>query len=134
MLKSIKHIQRTLTTEELVVQSPLKSECRVVNIGSLDGGGTHWICYWLDDGKAYIFDSFGLPPDDRLVTYLNRSKPNKPNIYYNDSQLQSVSSIKCGYFCVHLLRHLAKGISPYDVIYQFTQHPSEWNENIIMHN
>ena len=34
----------------------------VINLGSLEGFGTHWVCCWFSKNHFEYFDSFGLPP------------------------------------------------------------------------
>ena len=85
-----------------------KFECGIVNLDSINGNGTHWICYYKKDKKKYYFDSYGNvidKPFKELVKYLG-----KDNIYYNDSQVQSYNDPPiCGHLCVYVLNELSKG-------------------------
>jgi hypothetical protein len=39
-----------------------KMECGVVNLDNDNGNGTHWVCYGIEIGGSWYFDSYGLPP------------------------------------------------------------------------
>lgn len=106
---------------------PRLGDCRVTNLGSLASGGTHWTCFHIGADRILYYDSFGMPPPDALVQYWKRLKPTPP-VVFSDSQMQAVLSTKCGYYCVRVLRDLARGKSDYDVIYGFDQEPSQANE------
>lgn len=83
-----------------------KFECGIVNLDSIFGNGTHWVCYYKKDKIKYYFDSYGnVNPPIELVKYLG-----KDDIFYNDSQIQSYEDPPiCGHLCVFVLNELNNG-------------------------
>lgn len=82
-------------------------ECGIVNLDSLNGDGTHWVCYYKKDKNKYYFDSYGnANPPIELVKYLG-----KKNIFYNDAQIQNNDDPPiCGHLCVFVLNELSKNV------------------------
>lgn len=74
----------------------------IINLEDIetDQGGTHWICCLRKDGVNAYIDSFGIPCDDDVMTMFKNSGGKS---VFNDSQLQSADSIKCGYFCLYII-------------------------------
>ncbi|MBS0032562.1 MAG: hypothetical protein KFE23_00350 [Candidatus Baumannia cicadellinicola] len=85
-----------------------KFECGIVNLDSIMGSGTHWICYYKNDKNACYFDSYGRiedKPPIELIKYLKKS-----SVYYNDSQIQDYKDPPiCGHLCVFVLNELSTG-------------------------
>jgi hypothetical protein len=120
---------RGVFTETSLPKKIKNYESGIVNYDD-DGPGTHWVCYY-NNGKSNVvefFDSYGLPPSDKIILYLNKSGK---RIMYNDSQLQQFSSVMCGYYCVRYLKSRNKGLLPSKIIYEFEQYPSDLNEVMI---
>lgn len=111
----------------------MNGECGVVNLDNDSGPGTHWVCYIVDKNLpfAFYFDSFGLAPPKEVVDYLKRLV-NKP-LSYNSSQIQNITSILCGYYCVYVLKTFYRSKrdsdAVYDILYSFEQQPDQFNEN-----
>jgi transposase InsO family protein len=130
MLKDIPHF-RGVYTRDMLPKRILKEECGVINTDTINGTGKHWICYYNELKSKYVefFDSFGLPPAQEILTYLETSGK---DILYNSSQLQANDSTKCGYYCVYFIKERNKGKSIYDILYFFKQHPDITNERKII--
>lgn len=78
---------------------PLKRECAVVNLDSVQNSGTHWVAYCKEGNVVYYFDSFGnLKPPLELVDYFNNCK-----ILYNHTNHQSYKEFICGHLCLRFL-------------------------------
>src|SRR5215813_9796579 len=109
-----------------------KFESGIVNLDSVTGPGTHWVCYYNDPTKEYTeyFDSFGLPPPEEVKKYLKTSGKNY--VIYNSSQLQKNNSVLCGYYCMKYIVDRNKNMSQYDVLYSFTNTPSDFNEKLAL--
>lgn len=110
------------------------NECGIINLDESTGPGTHWTC-WFNSTKpnqskeVYYYDSFGIGPDNRTIKFLKGA--NKP-IAYNTSQMQDLSSKRCGWYCLTWLRKMLSGSSFYDSLYdEFTQVPSKVNERLV---
>lgn len=92
--------------EALPTGSPHKGECGIINLGSLESGGTHWTCYMtLGDSKIY-FDSYGdAEPPLELVRYLGDHK-----LKYNSYGFQTYDDPPiCGHLCLHVLSMFSCG-------------------------
>lgn len=67
-----------------------------------DGGGTHWTALLITNTYAIYYDSFGghIPKD--ILKFIRRY--NKLiKIIYSIDQIQSLSSVFCGYYCLYFL-------------------------------
>jgi hypothetical protein len=93
----------------------------VINLDDSDGPGTHWVAAGHRNKRKYYFDSFGLPPSERVRKLLTGKA------FYSDSQVQQADTITCGYFCIQFLRKPFND-GAYDAVYQFDQKPSDQNE------
>ena len=79
------------------------NECRILNIDSYYGGGTHWVM-WFKKGKdKYYFDSYGVQPPSELIAYL------KSPIFYNSERVQQNGEVFCGHLCLFALKQLSLG-------------------------
>ena len=105
-------------------------ESGVVNLDDSSGNGTHWVAYYNSPRLGYVvyFDSFGLPPSDTIYKYLYTSGK---DVYYNSSQIQDITSVKCGYYVVDFIKHMDKGMDPVDYFYKFVQRPSLDNDQLV---
>lgn len=127
MLQHIPHFRGTFSKDQLP-QPQTKQDCMVINLEDFaDGNGSHWTCVF---GNEY-FDSFGLPPPDVVRDWM--LKKNK-QVLYNSSKLQKDESVLCGLFCIYFIKERFAGRSAVDVLLDFTQHPSQWNEALIKDN
>jgi hypothetical protein len=85
---------------------PIKQECAVINLDSLEGPGTHWVAYYKKNSTVYYFDSFGnLRPPMEIVKYLGGSE-SKIKILYNYRQFQKFDTVICGHLCLKFLYNL----------------------------
>jgi len=97
--------------------------------------GTHWVCVVrntdVDDNKdkCLYYDSFGLPPSDRIMKMIKKSCR---HAFYNTCQQQQIYSINCGIFCIYVINNiLLQEKSFYDTLYSLDCYPSQENENIM---
>ena len=57
------------------------NECRILNLDSSSGDGTHWVM-WFKKGKdKFYFDSYGVQPPGELIAYL------KSPLFYNSERV-----------------------------------------------
>lgn len=78
-------------------------ESGVVNLDSIKGSGTHWVCYLKRGFDIDYFDSFGnLRPPLELQRYFN-SGPYRVVIKYNYFPRQSFDTVNCGHLCLDFL-------------------------------
>ena len=132
----MKHEQgfRGVYTSDLLPKKMSRFENGIINLDIATGPGTHWVCYYNDPNNHFVeyFDPFGehkLLPN--IKKYLLSS--GKKEIGYNSSFLQHPASAKCGYFCMKYIRERNKGKPVVDVLYSFTQEPSDFNEKNVLY-
>ena len=76
-------------------------ECGIINLDSIRGPGTHYVCYYKHGNTRIFFDSFGLPPAQEIIRYLGRP------IQYNSTEIQQRNSVICGAYCLYVLKSLS---------------------------
>jgi hypothetical protein len=82
----------------------------VVNTDPFGSAGEHWLAIYFDRyGNAGFFDSFGHPPG--MFNLHNFIQHNCNICMYNDRQVQSLFSSKCGAFCIYYLMLRRNGFS-----------------------
>lgn len=123
-LKGIPNFRGTYS-KDMLPRPKSKHDSVVVNLEDFaDGNGTHWTCIY---GNEY-FDSFGLLPPDIVQKWM---KTKHSEIFYNSTKLQMDDSVLCGLYCIHYIQERNKGRHALDVLLDFTQHPSEYNEDLV---
>ena len=80
--------------------------------------GEHWLAVFYDANKmAYFFDSFGLPPSYYgLEKYL---KSTAKQVFYNHQQLQGITAITCGYYCIYFIMLKSRNFNLNEIINHF---------------
>ena len=81
----------------------------VMNLDDLEGMGTHWVCCWFSENHFEYFDSFGLPPPLEWEENVKKWFPKMRTFRRNDFQIQDVSSLKCGWYCLCFLNEKKQG-------------------------
>lgn len=90
----------TLPLDEHIWQN----ETGIMNLDSVHGNGTHWICYVKNKKEIKYFDSFGnLRPPIELINYFYSSKQQPITIVYNYTRKQSMKAVTCGHLCLQFL-------------------------------
>ena len=104
--------------------------CCVVNTEKSNKQGKHWCALYYTPKKGVEYmDPYGIPPLKNVVDFC---KSNKLKLHYNNVQYQKLGSVRCGYYCVHYIQERHKNRSPYDILYEFSQTPSDKNEEIVV--
>ena len=82
----------------------------IINTDPADQDGEHWVSVYISSGgEAVYFDSLGLAPlDGRVISFLVR---NTRAWHHNDRSIQSLLSVKCGYYCLYFLYKCVRGYS-----------------------
>jgi hypothetical protein len=75
----------------------------IVNLDDSTGGGTHWVCLWLEKkGKpSAYFDSFGIAPP---IAIMNFARRHKSRLIYSEKKIQHLNGGYCGQYCLLFLR------------------------------
>ena len=71
--------------------------------------GTHWCLFaFLHKlGTVVYVDPYGSPPPEEVIRYCRRVLPQYKRVY-NNAQIQSMTSVTCGYWCLYFADHLRK--------------------------
>ncbi len=99
---------RGVFARDMLPKQIKKRECGVINLDTVGGKGTHWVCYFNGPTEKYVeyFDSYGLSPPEEVKKYLLASRK---QIIYNTSEIQSRDSELCGYYCISYIRLKNRG-------------------------
>ena len=91
----------------------------IFNLQNHNQSGTHWVAlYKQSKTKYYYCDPFGIPPPETLINLLQCTET---QLFYNDTQIQYIDSILCGYFCLLFLYMMQQSNKPTNNIAQFLQ-------------
>jgi hypothetical protein len=89
--------------------------CLVVNTKPVSHSGEHWIVIVKSSkNTGYYFDSYGMSP----ANFTEAAVVLEPTINWdhNKVQLQSLLTTVCGQYCVFFLLHIARGLSPKQIV------------------
>ena len=82
----------------------------VVNTDNKNKTGEHWVAiYFYDRNKSIFFDPMGFSP--KYHKFQKYIKKHSKEYEWNDQQIQSLSSINCGYFCVLFIQKISRNYS-----------------------
>ena len=122
---------RGVYSKDILPKKMNRNESIVVNIQDfLDGEGTHWVCMYNESKSEDVeyFDSYGLRPSDIVIEYMETAKK---GIVYSSNQIQHTDSIMCGYYCIYFIKERYNGRNMMDILLDFKQKPSIFNEFMI---
>ena len=126
-----KRYYRGTFSKDMLPKTMNKNESVIVNIQDyFEGNGTHWVCIFNTEKSNNVeyFDSFGLVPPNELVRYM---KTTNKNIIYNNTQIQRIDSILCGYYCLYYIIERNKGRLADEILLDFHHSPTEFNEQFM---
>ena len=91
----------------------------VINTDSSAGSGEHWLAVHYDSqGMCSFFDSYGMPPGFYgLEKYLKKTST---DWIFNNMQLQSLSSVTCGYYCIYFIQMMCRDFTMNEIVEQFS--------------
>jgi hypothetical protein len=91
----------------------------IFNLENSNQGGSHWVALVkVRTSKYYYCDPSGSPPPQTLIDLL---KCNPEYFYYNDTQIQHINSILCGYYCLVFLHQMQQSDNMVDNVEEFLQ-------------
>ena len=102
----------------------------ITNTDCHDRPGKHWCAWWIQDGNAIFFDSFGRPPtDDTFPRDFYKLMRNYKSCNYISRAVQLVGTTSCGHFCAHFIHEMSskKGVSRFLSWYR----DIEYNDEIV---
>ena len=106
---------RSIYSRDRLLGAIRKKECGIINLYSIEGEGTHWVCYRnIDKQMVEYFDPFGLIIPDEILHYLAKSGK---KVFYSQDEIQNRDTVLCGYWCLYYLVERQKGKSILEVIH-----------------
>ena len=97
-------------------------ECGIVNFNTSHQQGSHWMCYFKDDGMRLYFDSFRQMTPVEIQEYLKTKKEyetEKAVIQQNIDIVQHINTHVCSHLCLFVLTSLrCKHQSSRDILNQ----------------
>ena len=108
----IKHFRGIYSRDGL--PRKIRKECGIINLDDIQGAGTHWVCYRNLDSIVEYFDPFGLIMLNEALKYFNTS--GKREVYSID-EIQNISTVLCGFWCLYYLYERQQGIDILSVIH-----------------
>ena len=112
LLKNVQNYQGSFALDEIdQIEIKTVPNFFILNLDTRKSGGNHWIAFAVFQNNIYICDSLGgLVPGKQfpkqLINFLNILSHNRK--IYITKQLQPLSSIKCGEYCVLFVRQMEK--------------------------
>jgi len=99
----------------------------VVNTKPISHPGEHWFAiYYNEDKEAIFFDSYGQHPNYyKMVSYLNKTSVKWT---YNSTQIQSILSSTCGYYCIYFILLMSRGLKLDDIVNEFNKKDFDLND------
>ena len=117
---------RSIYSRDRLPDEIRKKECGIINLDSIEGQGTHWVCYRnIDKQMVEYFDPFGLIMPHEVYHKIAKSRK---KIFYSQDEIQNRDTVVCGYWCLYYLIERQKGKSILDVIHneEFDQDNSDF--------
>ena len=105
----------------------------IINLGTRNSSGSHWIAVAFYLNEVYICDSLGgLLPDEnfpkKLINFLDIFTSTRK--IYMTRRLQKLNSITCGAYCVFFVKLMSEKNSFCNFLSYFTSDKKQ-NDNII---
>lgn len=105
----------------------IQAKSYIINFDESTQGGSHWVCVYNKGKVCYYYDSFGGHPPERIHKFM---KTSNKRMIRNDTQIQDMKSIMCGYYCCNVIDRLDNGDSFLDILYDY-DHNTKSNEKKI---
>ena len=94
----------------------------IINLDPSSGPGTHWtLLSFMDHHIGVYMDPFGEPPPESVERLMKRMRAKN---VYNNSDVQSLSSVLCGYYCAFVACKLLDGKSFASIMKSFSPQTS----------
>ena len=90
--------------------------------------GSHWVATFVRDGVINYYHSYGFNPFEKL---LNHARKKNLTLLHQNNKIQNILTTTCGYFCIHFLNEMNKGVSYYDLMKVFDIYDTMKNEKFI---
>ena len=105
----------------------MKRSLYIVNTDPSHLPGKHWVTIYFENGRAFYFDSFGLPPLHKDIIFFLRKAVN--GYRYSNRTIQHINSVTCGLYALHFAVHISCGYSVQYILNSFDSNGSYNNDN-----
>ena len=75
----------------------------IINLENHNQPGSHWTALILSDKNCLYFDSFGMPPPEKLYNFLEKRYK---KVNFSKKEIQDMDSTYCGYFCLEFFKFM----------------------------
>ena len=106
MAKRMKIPSFRIVMHDELVTLPKNTRNVIMNLDSSKGRGTHWVAIYNTPAYKLYFSSFGDPPSDRVIQFMNKTTTTNTVRVYNDFQLQTFGAEYCGQMSLYVLYRL----------------------------
>jgi hypothetical protein len=132
------HYVPCVTKDELY-KLPVKRCFTIINSANSSdptdekGVSRHWnMIYLLDLDYAIFFDSYGSLMAEATEYYIHKAaKKFHQEIIYSDSELQTIGSSSCGWYCIFVILHLLMGYTLHEILEMFDEKHISYNERFL---
>ena len=102
------------------VRSRKKKYAFIMNTESHEERGEHWAAWWVNNGHAIFFDSFGRPPTHQTfpIEFSKLSKKYKTCKHVRRA-VQLPGTTSCGHYCFHFVYTMCSGMSVRDFLSKY---------------
>ena len=110
MLKNYDIFMGTFPSDQIRIQKSNYPQAFIVNTEPSTSSGEHWTALIVSDKNCFFFDPLGC---EMLNIFLLNALKNVgiTKYKYNSSQIQSLYSHNCGYFCVAFILSFIRGFT-----------------------
>ena len=89
---------RSIYSRDRLPNQIKKKECGIINLDSIEGQGTYWVCYRnIDKQMVEYFDPFVLIMPHEIHHYLAKSGK---KVFYSQDEIQNRDTVLCGCWCL----------------------------------
>ena len=104
----------------------------LINTGTQDGPGEHWVAVFLEDPEhGEYFDSYGTAPLESV--YQRLRSWGYPDMRFSTRMLQGPWSRSCGLYAVYFIASRSRGLPLGTVTGVFREYDFTYNEALIRH-
>lgn len=84
--------------------------CYIINLDNFDG--SHWTALFCYMNQAVYFDSYGAIMPNEIIKFCNKYSL---RLTYNQTQIQHLKSVLCGYFCLYFLYFMSSNVKQHNM-------------------
>ena len=99
-----------------LLKIPKTTKYVIMNLDSSKNAGTHWVAIFNTPDYKLYFSSFGDPPSDNVIKFMNKTTTKTTVREYSDFLIQEFDTEYCGQISLFVLMCLNKGISADEVV------------------